>query len=632
MCGIVGFNWNDQVLIREMARRLEHRGPDDEGYYTDKRVSLGHKRLKIIDLTVKGRQPMCNEDQSLWIVFNGEIYNYQELRKQLEIKGHRFSSSTDTEVIVHMYEEYGENCVNYFNGMFAFAIWDSNKKNFFLARDRLGIKPLYYTFSGEKFLFASEIKSILACGNVKKELNKEAFNTYLTFRANTDAETFFKGIFKLKPGHYLTYDGNNFREKKYWSLSLNIINRPFSYYEQKVREELTASIKRRLMGEVPLGVYLSGGIDSAAVVGLLHSFAQDRIKTFSVGFGYEEQNKEMSAANFIAEQFNTDHHVLTVKPQTIKILPKIIYHSDEPMADPTSIPTYILSEFTKKKGVTIVLTGEGSDEIFSGYEQYKMLKLHQILKHVPHPIKKSAPYFAKRTPNYILNKLFKYAGSLGDEGIKRFENYLLTKNPAKAYLEVNSIFNEKEKRELLNNYNFSYHLGKKLNSDYFSNKNSNKNDILHQLMLMEVNTSLVEDLLMKVDKNTMAHAIEARVPFLDYTFVELAYQIPIQYKMKGFTDKYILRKAMQPILPSQSTKTKKKRFFVPIDKWMNDDLKGYVEQLLDAKELNRYNLFNSDYIEKIKLGLNKSRLFYVRQLWCLLNFKMWYDQYFIEKK
>jgi len=629
MCGIVGFNWDDRRLVRKMASQLAHRGPDDEGYYTDKHVSLGHKRLKIIDLTRKGRQPIHNEEENIFVVFNGEIYNFRELRRGLEEKGHRFYSNTDTEVIAHMYEEYGVNCVEYFNGCFAFAVWDSDKKNLFLARDRLGIKPLYYTFQGRKLIFASEIKSILLHKDVKRELNKEAFNTYFAFRANTDAETFFKGIFKLKPGHYLVYNGKNKVEKRYWDLKIDIRKRPLRYYEERIKKELTESIKKRLMGEVPLGVYLSGGIDSAAVVGLMHSFAPDRIKTFSVGFGYEEQKKEMGAANFIAEHFNTDHHLLNVQPKTVKLVPKIIHHLDEPMADPTSIPTYILSEFTKKKGVTIVLTGEGSDEIFSGYEQYKLCKLHNnLLRYIPASIKKIAPLLVRNTPNKILDSFFPYASSLGDKGIDRFKNYLLAKKKIDAYLELVSIFNEKEKREVLKGYDFKYHLPAKLNQEFMNRKN----DVLHKLMLLEVKTALVEDLLMKVDKNTMAHAIEARVPFLDHTFVETAYQIPIGYKMRGYTDKYVFRKAMQGILPKQSLWTKKKRFFVPIDQWMNEDLKDYVKQLLDEKEIAKYNLFDPNYIQKIKSGFRKSRLFYMRQVWCLLNFKLWYDMNILGEK
>lgn len=629
MCGIVGFNWDNKELVRRMTNKLIHRGPDDEGYFIDKGISLGHRRLKIVDLTKKGRQPMPNEDRSTWVVFNGEIYNFLPLKSWLESKGHKFFSGTDTEVIVHMYEEVGERCVDYFNGCFAFTIWDSKNKKIFLARDRLGIKPLYYTFQNNKFIFASEIKAILECNEIKRELNKEAFNTYFTFRANTDAETFFKGIFKVKPGHYLVFDGKNLSEQKYWSLKINTKHKSLGYYEKKVRKDLTESIKRRLMGEVPLGVYLSGGIDSASVVGLLHSFTEDRIKTFSVGFGYEEQKEEMGAANLIANHFNTDHHELTVKPDTVKLMPKIVYHLDEPMADPTCIPTYILSEFTKKKGVTIVLTGEGSDEIFSGYEQYKLLKMRQnLLRFLPKPIKAVAPLMAQNIPPSILNKFFKYAESLGEKGIERFGNYLVAKNPTDAYLEIVSIFNEKEKRKVMNNHKFEYSLAKRLNYEY----SNNKSDALHKLMLLEVRTAMVEDLLMKVDKNTMAHAIEARVPFLDHMFVESVYQIPIKYKMKGLTDKYVLRKAMQGILPKQSTETKKKRFFVPIDKWMNDDLKDYVEQLLDVNELRKYNVFNPIYIEKIKKGLSRSKLFYMRQLWCLLNFKMWYDQFILEEK
>lgn len=310
------------------------------------------------------------------------------------------------------------------------------------------------------------------------------------------------------------------------------------------------------------------------------------------------------------------------------------------MADPTAIPTYLLSEFTKRKGVTIVLTGEGSDEIFCGYEQYKLMKLYQRLKLMPRTLRRIGPLLAHGTPNPLLNKIFPYAQRLGKKGIDRFGNYLLARKPIDAYLAVNSIFDEKEKAELLNHQKFSYSLPLKLQADYLNdarkiNSQGNapeKNDLLHPLMRLEVNTALVEDLLMKVDKNAMAHAIEARVPFLDYTFVEKVYQIPIEYKMKGFTEKFILRRAMKPYLPAETIAAKKKRFFVPIDHWLDQDLKESVQQLLDPEEMRRDQIFNPDYLQKIQAGLKDSKLFYTRQLWCLLNFKLWYDTFLLDQQ
>jgi len=629
MCGITGiYGFEDKHLITKMTSTLKHRGPDQYGYFNDKNISLGHRRLSILDLTKRGKQPMSNEDNSIFITFNGEIYNHLEIRKELEKKGHIYFSNTDTETVIHAYEEYGFDCLKLFNGCFAFALYDSNKKIIFLARDRLGIKPLYYTFYNNNLLFASEIKAILKFKEIKKELNLQALNSYLTYFANIDSETIFKGIYKLKPAHYLIYDGKNKIVKKYWSLKLETEKKPLSYFIKKLRNNLKRAVDLRLMGEVPLCVYLSGGIDSSTIVALLH-MSKANIKTFSISFGYDEQKKEIDNAKRVSEFFKTDHSIIEVTPKTIKLLPEIIYYQDEPMADPTSIPTYILSKFTKKKGYTIALTGEGSDEIFCGYEQYKFIYLYnKYLKFIPKPIKLTLPFLLKSLPKPFLNKLFKYSEALGEKAFERFKKFLTSPIPSKAYLEIISIFDEDEKKEIMKNVVFNYNLEEWINKNFFIKKR----DILTNLMNLELKTTLVENLLMKVDKNTMANAVEARVPFLDHTVVEDAFKIPSSYKLRHFVDKYILRKAMSDLLPKENVWAKKERFFVPINIWLDQDLRDYIKQIFDKKTFAKFKFFNTRYIDKIKKDLNKSKLFYTRQLWTLLNFYIWYKIYIEEEK
>ena len=361
MCGIVGFNWDDKNLLKEMMESVNHRGPDESGHYIGDEISLGHQRLKIIDLR-SGRQPLHNENDSIQIVFNGEIYNYLDLRNNLEKKGHRFYTNTDTEVIIHSYEEWGIDCVNYFNGMFAFGIWDSEYKKLFLARDRLGIKPLYYYFDGNKLIFASELKAILKCEDVKRIVDLRALNEYFTYRYVSSNRTMIKNIYKLLPGHVLIFKNNIVEVSRYWNLKENISNYSEDYYVKNLLKLLRESIKMRLISDVPLGVYLSGGVDSSCIVALMNEM-RDNIQTFSVGFGSEGES-EVDYARFVSQYFGTEHHEINVNEDDLKILPEMVWHLDEPIADAATLPTYVISRFAKKK-VTVVLAGEGGDELFA---------------------------------------------------------------------------------------------------------------------------------------------------------------------------------------------------------------------------------------------------------------------------
>lgn len=626
MCGIFGFNWADKKLLNEGLEKIRHRGPDGSGTFIARGVSLGHNRLSIIDLSKAGKQPMSNEDGSIWITFCGEIFNYQEIRASLKNK-HRFVSNTDTEVLIHLYEEKGMDMVHDLQGMFAFCILDSKKDILFLARDRLGVKPLYYTHQKGKFLFASEVKAILAVPEIKPLLNLSALPSYLAFRANTNEETFFKGVYKLPPGHILTYalKSKRLNIQKYWDITFNPIHDSFETYALRVRTLLEDAVRCRLMSDVPFGAYLSGGVDSGAIVALMNRHCSQPIKTFSVGFA-EEKYSELKEARVMSRALKTDHHELTITASSIKALPEIIYHADEPMADPTAIPTYFLSQYAKKY-CTVILTGEGADEIFGGYPQYRFMKLHDsFLRHVPQKARDIIGRSIALAPQAALDAYFPFASALGAKGRERFKHYLHAERPVEQYLHQITIFDQSEQTSLLGSPSQLY----EKYSSYF--ENASQKNILGKCAYFDLKGPLVDDLLMKVDKNTMAFGVEARTPFLDYRVVELAAQIPEEYKVDMFSkNKAILRGAVADLLPAETAQRKKRHFFVPIEKWIERDLQGVRATLLSEKYVRSQGIFNWEYIDTINKQFESSPLFYARQLWSLLVFQLWYRQH-IEKK
>ena len=603
MCGIVGFNWNDKDLLKKMMKLVNHRGPDESGYYLDGDISLGHQRLKIIDLKT-GRQPIHNEDESIQIIFNGEIYNYLDLRNDLEKNGHRFYTNTDTEVIVHSYEEYGIDCVNRFNGMFAFAIWDSNKKQLLLARDRLGIKPLYYYFDGDKFIFASEIKAILEYEGIEREVDLNALNEYFTYRYVPTNRTMIKNIYKLLPGHILVFKNNAINVSRYWDLKESITNNSEGYYTSKLRELLRESVKMRLMSDVPLGVYLSGGIDSSCIVALMSEMV-DNIKTFSVGFGSEGEN-ELDYARYVSEYFGTDHHEIIVGENDLKLLPEMIWHLDEPVGDAATLPTYIISKFAKRE-VTVVLAGEGGDELFAGYDNYKIMK-------IGHNFSKLVPKFVKTNLLPIIGKPFS-----GNVNLMRVLDLASAENEYEQYLNVIACFNKNEIKRLgdFNMVNLK---------EYFPNNMK----MLNKLLYFGIKTWLPNDFFMKADRMTMAHAIEERVPLLDPNIVDFSFTIPPNLKLKGFTGKYIFKKAMIGILPQKIIYRKKQGYGTPMDYWFKHSLKDVLEKLIDE---STHNYYNKEYVSNIlkkfqKSGGNPNMNFYnAQKLWSVLIFEMWHKMF-----
>ncbi|MEA2036313.1 MAG: asparagine synthase (glutamine-hydrolyzing) [Nanoarchaeota archaeon] len=609
MCGICGFNWEDKKLVREMVSILQHRGPDQNGFLTDSSFSFGHTRLSIIDLSTKGKQPMSNEENTIWVVFNGEIYNFMSLREELEGKGHKFKSNTDTEVIIHAYEEYGEACVSLFNGMFAFSLWDARKKQFFIARDRSGIKPLYYSLKNGKLIFASEIKALLLCEHIRRNISPESFYNFLTFRYTPGTQTIFRDIQKLSPGNYMTYNTKTSKLsiKNYWNLKLRPKRKSTSDYSKELNNTLLESINKRLISDVPLGAFLSGGLDSTYVVALMSQLTDQPVKTFSVGFDAGEGYDESKFARFVADTYQTDHHEIFVKEKSFNLLPKVLWHMDEPIADFASIPTYILSEFAKKK-VSVVLTGEGADEIFGGYKKYRYLRAF-------HPYHKAMPL--------NIREIISQVGGIFNKSLffDRMKDFHSAKTVPEYYLQLISFFTLNEKKNLCTKDILS-----KIDNrpDIETVKPFfNKGPIINSLMTLDFRTWLPEDLLMKVDKTTMAHALEARVPFLDPNMVNLSSQIPSNLKIRLNKEKYILRKAMKKAVPKKIYTRKKHGFNVPIHKWLSEDLKDISLGLLSEKSMKKRGMFNYRYIEKMFNNYNKSKIYYSRQLWTLLNFEIW---------
>ncbi|MBN2053156.1 asparagine synthase (glutamine-hydrolyzing) [Candidatus Woesearchaeota archaeon] len=640
MCGIVGFNWEDKSLVRRMAEAIIHRGPDDSVLFTDSGVSLGMRRLSIIDLK-KGIYPLINEDRNVFLIFNGEIYNFPKLKEMLEQKGHFFRTHTDGEVMIHLYEEYKEDFVKYLNGMFAVCIYDAKKKELILARDRVGIKPLYYYFNQGHLVFASEIKSILELASIKREINITAFNNYLALRHNLGENTLFMGIKRLLPAHLIKFSlkDKSMRIQKYWNLELvNQGNESLAAYEKKIFDLLKDSVKKQLISDVPLGVYLSGGIDSSAIVLMMSLIRKEEnsnapIRTYSVGFSHGEKVNETKYAKQVSDLFGTEHEEFMIKPDVAKLLPRIAWHCDEPLADSALIPVYLLSEDAKKTS-TVVLTGDGGDELFAGYDHYRFLKATESASRIA-GFHKWAPLMTRKIPLKMWDKFYKHSSNLGKSAYKRGENVIksIKDNKAKAYYELLGMFNDDERKELLKNDYYEKIDYEAINNEFFEAKQKNEaQDYLKQAQYFDFNKMLAESFLMKTDRMTMAHSIEARVPLLDHRMVELAFSIPSKYKLKGFSEtKYVFRRALKNHLPKNIVERKKQTFHVPVENWLDKELKGTVSDLLNTTKLFKQGILDHNHVKKIMENYNSGKLFYARQLWTLLSFELWHRT-FIEKE
>ena len=623
MCGICGTtNRADERLMRRMCEVLVHRGPDDTGFYIDKenKISLGVRRLSIIDLK-GGHQPIHNEDRMIWIVFNGEIYNFPELREFLEKKGHSFYTKTDTETIVHLYEEYGEACVNALQGMFAFALWDKEEEKLFIARDRLGIKPLYYYERTGELVIGSEIKAILEHPDVSREVNLEALDLYLTLQYVPSPLTMFSGIKKLPPGHSLTWTRSEIKVKQYWDVTF--LERKQKVDEETAKEELKSKIEEavrvRMRADVPVGVLLSGGIDSGAITGFAAKLSHQPVKTFTVGFEASGDYNELKEARLISKRFNTDHHEIILNaPKTQELLPKLIWHLDEPLADQAAIPTYLVSRFARSE-VKVVLTGEGGDEFFGGYPRYGWFRIAKMVQDkIPLSLRK-----------LLLQAIMK--SSVRQEK-KRYAQLLLGEfsNVKRHISWIGSFSNDN--KEILYGERMKENLNsggiEDLVSGYF--EDGSEENLLHSLMYLDVKTWLVDDILTKVDKMSMAASLEARVPFLDHRLVEFIATLPASFKVRGLKTKFLLKRTLDGILPAEILNKRKHAFLVPTAEWFQNGMREFVREMLFSETTMNRKYFNPDYVKWMVNEHFTGRRDFNQEIWSLLCFELWH-RLFIDK-
>ena len=635
MCGICGkiahgARANERVspeLLGAMTSQMVHRGPDDDGtllrHYPDYSVGLGHRRLSIIDLSTAGRQPLSNETGTVWVLLNGEIYNFAELRSQLEGKGHQFSSRTDSEVIVHLYEDYGEGAVKKLRGMFALAIWDEERGRLLLARDRLGKKPLFYSEGPGHFLFASELNALMEDPSISSELDWASLADYLALSYIPIPRSIFRSVRKLPPAHFLLWEKGRVSLQRYWTVD----NSPKwiaseEEYIEGILEALRESTRLRLVSDVPLGALLSGGIDSSAVVATMAGLMDRPVKTFSIGFEVDVFN-ELPHARRIAERFGTDHHEFVVRPDAVEVLPQIVRHFGEPFADSSALPTYYLAKMTREH-VTVALNGDAGDETFGGYERYVALGLAHRFDRLPLSVRQGLCLALRPV----------LGNSLKEKGLRRRLRRFLDALPlssAGRYLRWMSIAQEELRPHLYSPSLLgaweSEGRGHPLADGYESLVEAPEIENLAEgAMRLDLVTYLPNDLLVKMDIMTMAHALEARSPFLDHKFVELAASIPSRFKVRGRQTKYILKRALASLLPPDIIHRGKMGFGVPLARWFRSELKEYArEVLLDPASLRR-GYFQPSAVEALlrQHALEEEDHGYL--IWSLLVLELWHRE------
>jgi len=628
ICGVIKPSKEETVnssIISSMCQSIIHRGPDDEGIFIEKNVSIATRRLSIIDIE-GGHQPLSNEDGSIWAAYNGEIYNFPFLREELISRGHKFSTHTDTETIVHSYEEWGEDFLGKIRGMYAFALWDKRQNRLVLARDRIGIKPLYYTLLEDKTLvFGSELKTILACTEVKRYICPHALDLFLTLEYIPAPLSIFKNIFKLPAASYLIYKEGRIQIKKYWDIQPpnptpeKPSKRSLCSLMDELYELLKESVKMRLISDVPLGAFLSGGIDSSAIVGLMRKSGASPIKTFSIGFEDSTYN-ELDYARQIAKEFDTKHEEFILKPEALELTEKLIHHLDEPFGDFSIFPTYLVSKMARSY-VKVILSGDGGDEIFGGYEHYQAQKLSRLpiipllQKTIPSIVKKIPPSPKKKG---LWNKIRRYS--------QGFEN-----DPELRHLRWMMFLSLKDKRSLYSR-NFIQELNGLMSINEIEpfqgiwTRLSRFDDINGELYL-DLKTYLADDILVKLDRMSMATSLETRVPLLDHKIIEFIFGLPGELKLKGITTKWLFKKTMERLLPHKNIYRKKEGFSIPIKHWLKDELKNLMLDYLNETKIRREGYFNFDTIKKmIDLHL-RGRENFSHQLWALLVFEIWKENY-----
>ena len=616
MCGICGvYNAQSgepvsQQLIEHMTHLISHRGPDDSGAYLDGSVGLGFARLSIIDLD-GGHQPMSNETGDIWIVFNGEIWNYQVLRKELTEKGHQFRTNCDTETIIHAYEEYGMDCIARLHGMFGFAIWDGPRRRLLLARDRAGKKPLYYTRVDGNLIFASEIKSLLAHPRVRRRADLQALADYLSVRYVPGPATLFENIYKVLPGHWLLYENETIREECYWDFTFGKTeHRSIKEYIYGIRQHINRAVEERMMADVPLGAMLSGGVDSSIITGTMSQLMNQPVKTFAVGFDVEGYS-ELPYAKLVSDHFGTEHHGLVVKCSDMtQYWPLLTWHRDEPVSEPSDIGVYLISKLARQH-VKVVLSGEGSDELFAGYPKYVVDWIARYYHLLPPPIRDQmiAPLLDQLP--YSMRKIKMAARTLSQPAPQRWMNWF-------------GVFNGDSKNELL-----SESMKASIDNDSsrifrrWLEQNPQRDD-LSSMLYLDTKIWLPDNLLMKGDKMTMAASLEARVPLLDYKLIEYAASIPSNIKIKPFKAKYLLKRAYEDFLPKAILTRKKMGFNVPVDTWFREGQRNLISRLLLSERARSRDFLNNEYVAYLLRDHMEGRTNYAGQLFSLASLELWF--------
>jgi asparagine synthase (glutamine-hydrolysing) len=606
---------------------MVHRGPDGEGIHVDGELALAHRRLSIIDLA-GGVQPMCNEDGTIWVTFNGEIYNFKELRRELQAAGHRFRTCCDTEVLVHSYEQFGCDCVRRFRGMFAFGIWDSRQRVLFLARDRVGKKPLFYTQAGGQFVFASELQGLLQHPGIPRELEPSAIDDFLTYGYVPSPKTAFRGVFKLPPAHTLTLTLNGCAPtsepnvESYWNLEYSPkLNLKETDAADALLEILTEAVRLRMVADVPLGVLLSGGVDSSLIVALMSRLSDRPIKSFSIGFD-EQSFNELPHAQKVAKHCHTDHQEMIVRPDALTILPTLVRHYGEPYADSSAVATFHVAHLTRQH-VTVALSGDGGDECFAGYERYLGDHLADRYQLIPHSLRAGVIEPCARLipawlpPGNRLGRTKRFLQAASQRFDRRYLYWVSYFTPdAKRILYTNEFITQ------LNQHDSTAWLMERLEALRRTGLSP-----IDSLLAADVGSYLPEDLLVKMDVATMANSLEARSPFLDHKVMEFAARLPIDFKLRGMTLKYLLRKVARPLLPPGLLDRPKMGFGVPVGSWMRNELRSLIhDALLSTRALNR-GYFRADSVRRLVREHTEGIRDHASRLWALLWLELWHQEF-----
>jgi asparagine synthase (glutamine-hydrolysing) len=629
MCGIAGILFTAtappeaRAVVERMTTSLAHRGPDDSGYHVDARACLGHRRLSIIDLET-GQQPIYNEDHTVCVVFNGEIYNFKEIRARLLSEGHVFRTNSDTETIVHAYEAWGARCVDHFRGMFAFAIRDLRNDRLFLARDRFGKKPLFYACYDGRFVFASEMKAILSDPAFARQVDDEALASYFMFGYVPAPLTIFRGVRKLRPGHVLTVDRGRVQETEYWDLSFAPNRRRTEEdFLEEFRHRMAEAVRVRLISEVPLGAFLSGGVDSSAVVAFMAQASAEPVNTFTIGFsgdtGFFEDERKY--ARMVASRYGTSHREFEVRPKLQGLVEQIVRSFDEPFADDSTIPSYFVCQMARQH-VTVALSGLGGDEAFCGYERYLGFHLSQGYNRVPGFLRSNviAPLVGRlpesSSGGYRVNHLKRFVRSAVEDEARRYLGFMLKIGP--AYRE-----------RLFGRTGHTYQAATVAAEDRFlaHYRGARAEDALDRVFYCDVKTYLPDDILALTDRVSMCHSLEVRVPFLDHELFEFSATIPSEMKLKWFRKKYMLKRGLKDLLPAPILTHKKQGFVGPMSRWLRGELRSYVLDTLSPRNLDRHGTFDGETVARILSDHFEGRETNDTLIWALVVFQTWYDLY-----